>query len=256
MFLNLPGMGIKNPVDLTGTDDFLYDYTLAKSKEATDLKYNKVVSISSNPHENETTKLLKTLDPLNKKLECCEDCLEDAAHLLRYPFEDPVESYKDYNNLACLQFSLLDVLHNSYAIETQRIKSLLESVYPLIKINTYKYKMMEDFYNCINHLQAPHEIIYKLLIVTLVSVVDDVESCNASTITKFAINTILESLASPPSLTFCKQWMNLHKVSCIFMKDGTESIIYNYKKHKANLYILFEFHSKLQVLLKIVKLTN
>lgn len=243
----------KNNVDTEGTDNFLENYSREKVEVATNIGYN---ALSSFEKEDPKTNFCDIFYNLNIKLDCDINCIDGAASLIDINCEN-LDSYNDFEQLALLKFSLLDMFSNNHRIEIQKIKQIFEYNYPIILINTYKFKMMADFYIKANLQQDFIEIIYKLILLTLMSVVDDIESCDEQTITDSDINLIIESLCQAPSMEFCKQWMKMHQISCIIEnKHDKKCIIYNYKEYNPKVYIYFEFYSKMLVILKAVKFTQ
>lgn len=243
----------KNSTDTTGVDDFLETYTNEKMNETTNLGYNTLSEkLFHIPTEN-NNEYLNIFRDLTLKLECDEDSVKSAATMIinNCPVLD---SYKNFNEIGTLQFSVLDVLSGIHILPVQKIKQLLEPVYPLILINIYKYQMMADFYSAMRIEQESYDIIYKIIILTLTSVIDDIESCDI--ITKSDFNVLLENLKMPPTIEFCKKWMKMHELACIFeSRVDASCILYNYKDFKDNIYIHFEFYSKMLTVLKSAKLT-
>lgn len=250
----------KNDIDTGKVNEFLNNYE--KQSCGTDeipryLQNTKLNHILSNLHSRELIygNLLDTFSSINLELECDYDSVESDALVLNMSVPD-VTSYEDFNISHNQTFSVLDIFSDSQRMEVQRIKRIFPNTYPLLLINSYKYKMISDFYTAVNIDNDFYRIIYKIITLTLLSVVDDIESCNDKTITNSMLSIILEKLRTPPSLEFCKQWMSLHQLSCIFRNmNNNKFIVYNFKQANSDLYIYFEFYSKSIVVLKQVKLT-
>lgn len=249
----------KNNTDTHGVDNFLDSYNKEKMESATNLGYNTLTALDLNEKKEvdkyDNKDFSDIFHTLNIKLECDDDCVKDANSMIEINVP-LLDSYIAFETIGTQKFSILDVFSNSFKTEVQKIKYILESIYPMILINTYKYKMMADFYYVMKLKQNRYDIIHKIILLTLMSIVDDIESCDGTTITKADIEIILENLKSPPSLEFCKQWMKMHEFACIIENTiDKKCILYNYSDYKPCVYIYFEFYTKMLVLLKSVRLT-
>ncbi|QBB28636.1 hypothetical protein HgNV_031 [Homarus gammarus nudivirus] len=241
---------VKNLVDVTGAESFLDYYIKNRTNSVVLEAEDKTIDrVSARDNIGNFDDILKSL---NSRLDCTSNCIADAQPLVNILI-DPLDSYIEFEEIKEHKFSIVDVLSCSYDPEVQKIKQLMVDQYIRLLVNTYKYKMMDDFYDAMKLPQTKYNIIYKLFLLTLKSVNDNVESCCA--ISAADMNTIIDNMASLPSFDFCKSWMDMHKLPCIFENVyDKQCILHNNKEYKQELYIHFEFHTKNLVLLKAANL--
>ncbi|UBZ25620.1 hypothetical protein QKT26_gp30 [Carcinus maenas nudivirus] len=239
----------KNIVDVRGADAFLDQYRQELFNKKPIIGYDEKDIITNSTVIN-VDSLYEEFPTLLKKLDYGSDSLPDANSLIR-PTMPILQSYTHYDELENKCFSILDVSSDSYKREIQKIKFLMGDNFPMLLINTYKFKMMEDFYTLMDIDTNFYNIIYKIFIVTMNSVIGSVEVCESETLPQFDIDVIIKSLRLPPSYEFCKNWMKLHQLSSLFYNINDKMcVLHNNVHHKDRIYILFEFHTKLLVLLK------
>ena len=236
-----------NKSDADGAQIFLDSYCKDKLNISTKLQYDttNVIDLSIKKHDYESI-----FSKLNLKLDCMDNCMEDAYTMI-CPTEEVLQSYWDFETLINQKFSMLDVFSQNISTTIRKIKNMFGDYYPIILINTYKYKMMQDFYWNLNSQQSHYMIIHKIFILTLMSIVDNVEDCVE--LSKDDVRWFIDTINKPPSLEFCKRLVHLHKVACLIEnKNDKKCILYNNTEYNSKLYIHFEFHSKFLVVLRSV----
>ncbi|UOT91792.1 KM727_gp31-like protein [Aratus pisonii nudivirus] len=240
----------KNSSDVTGLETFLNTYISDQVKfENSSVKLDTI-----NEKNSDCSNFSNIFAPLQIRLDDKENSSDNAFSMIDVSI--PVmTSYKECAELINLKFSVLDMLSTLNNLQVQKIKQIFKDYYPLLLINTYKFKMMIEFYEIMNIEVDFKSVIYKIIILTLKSVVEDIESCRSSSFTNNELQTVLFNLQSPPSLDFCKQWIELHELACIIQNmNDDECILYNYEYYKPNVYIHFEFYNKTLTLLKSAKI--
>ncbi|AII15831.1 hypothetical protein PmNV_043 [Penaeus monodon nudivirus] len=243
---------IKNPNDAKVANDFLEKYSMEKLQKASRLNYNALSDTIKDPLTRYITsdEFFERFRELNLMLEPIENSVKLEASVLKFD-RTPLESYRNANNYLNINFSLFDaafIYQNT--LELTRIKNILkQEKYTTLLMNTYKYKMLWDFYKAINVTQDPKDIIYKIFILTNIVVTGTSEL--ATSLSESDVSMIVHLMKQPPSLEFCKLWMDAHEFAYIIYNINDESC-YMFKNnyYKNNLYIEFEFHSKQLTLLK------
>ncbi|UHB41766.1 hypothetical protein MrNuV_ORF043 [Macrobrachium rosenbergii nudivirus] len=244
---------LKNTVTPQETLKFLKSYEVEKN-----LKDGKIDILSivdkQNLQELKSGEFSSIFSKYNKILENDEECVEYTPphSIINMPIAD---SYKMVDYTLHVHCSLLDIIaatNASLSVAINKIKYLLKDDYPKVLINIYKLEMMRNFYYTLGIPQTREQLVMKLFILTLESIVDNMDCVNLSS---SDVTLLLSKLAEPPSLTFCKNWMKAHGLACIIENIYNNSyLLYNYKVYNQKCLILFEFHSKLLMLLKIVNL--
>lgn len=251
----------KNHTDPSTINTFLNQYEQEKCGDAEIPKYlqnSNLNNILADLHQRKLFhgKLYDTFSHINLSLDCEEDTVESSNAMVKID-EPDVDSYKSFPQTYNNTFSVLDIFSTSHRSEVQRLKHIFKTTYPLLLINSYKYKMMADFYEAMGIKQDHYRIVYKIIVLTLLTIIDDVEAFSDQTITCAMLNMILEKLRTPPSLEFCKAWMKKHQLSCLIRNtNDNKYVVYNYYESKPDVYILFEFYSKSLVVLKQAVLTQ
>ena len=240
---------LKNGVTPEATLTFISAYKTYRDKEDSKIDLTKIPDSSKVLDARVFTTIFSKYD---NSLEVDDNSIEYDLTLmgLTYPCQ---KSFMDVDSTLYLKFSVLDIL-SSFPVcpASSTLKVLLKSNYPKLLINTYKYTMLNEFYETMKLPQSPQDIIYKLFILTLESVVTDVECVNLS---PEDMALLLEQLSSPPSLEFCKNLMCKHEISGIIEDVRNKCcLLYNYEKYYPKLFIHFEFHSRQLTILKVVNL--
>lgn len=262
MLQQLPPISyLKNNINVTGLSSFLDTYAQEQKlnsayKQINMMDLNNVKPESYSAQRDKSCNVMSTFKNLIDTLDC--DDKECSNDVLFTDSSAPVlHSYMQYNTIQNFTFSVLDACSNNFSLEVEKIKTIFNKRYPYIFINTYKYKMLEDFYQQLGIDQSKYRIIYKIIILTLGLVVDNVEACDEENVKDTDLKITLENLKNPPSLQFCKQLMRYHELSCIFEDTNeTKLIRFNYLHYKSRIYIHFEFRSRFFVLLKHCKLRD
>lgn len=205
---------------------------------------------SSKP--NTTVQCNSIFKKLKLKLECDEDSIIYTKQKIDYT-SDILYSYNAYAKYIYGKFSILNASTGDYRDSTEKIKRLFNKKYIGLLINNYKYKMMSDFYNSLSLSTCKYEVIYKIIILTLQSIIGDkVIVCEE--LDRALMIAVMQDLQNPPSLRFCKELMRVHELAAVFYNLNDDSaILYNYKKYNNIVHIYFDFVSVDCVLLKHVQ---
>ena len=252
------GVSDKNPTDPKIARDFLIKYSTDKLQDASRLNYNALSDKINRPLAMKVTKdaFLERFKKLNITLDPTENSIKADNMVLR-PDLNPLSSYEHAVRYVNQNFSLLDTTFPfRTSSEIVRIKNTLGiDKYPTILINSYKFKMMHDFYRYFNIRQVPKDIIYKIFILTIMAVMGTTEVFGS--LSESDVSMIIYHLKQPPSFEFCQLWMEAHEFAYIVHNINDEiCYIFNNIHFRNNIYIEFEFHSKQLMLLKSLHLRN
>lgn len=256
-------LGYQGNVDTSAINIFLDKYknqTCGSDEIPKSLQNTKLNQFRSDLHSNKQWfgKLHDIFSEINLTFDNEENSIQGNHTLLRPDVED-MTTFQTLGASLGNSFSLLDIVHKRNDKASQQLRRVFQHMLPYVLINSYKYSMMLDFYEIYleQHQQHPDELVvlYKLISLTLYSIVEDTESFDITKIQPATLKTILDSLQSPPSFEICKTWMKLQQMACIFRNvNDNHFIVYNYKEHDPYVYVLFEFYGRDLVLMKQAKL--
>ncbi len=242
----------KNPTDGQKAIECLDKYMRKKMNEGSRINYNNLTQNKQDlrlllyPNE-----FMEKFNSLNTTIECYGNAKSIGSEILQLNAK-VLDTYAECGRYVNLRFSLLDFgfpFSNKKPIK--RIKTLLtENTYPTILINAYKYYMMFEFYQNIQQLHTPYDIINKIFVLTLFIVTGSADFCKAP-LSSSDIDRVVSSLRDPPSFEFCKNWMDAHE-NCYIVHNINDNscLIYNQEHYSAKIYIQFEFYNKQFTILK------
>nr|WOZ57617.1 hypothetical protein MmNV_24 [Menippe mercenaria nudivirus] len=242
-----------NTTNINIVHDFLDQYEYERSDSTSYHLQNIDVNIILNSLQRKRLtceSLYDIFSDIDKTLELDEFSTPSDASAIHFPITNLV-SYTHFNRFYNQEFSVFDLFNVSHIEEIRKLKTIFKDAFPLLLINTYKFNMVCDFYQAMDIKSTNERVIFKIVVLTLTSVIEDVEAFSDATLTRKDVELTLERLRAPPSLDFCKTWMRMHELSCLIqnMNDNTY-ILFNYMHDKPPIRIFFEYHSKALVLLR------
>ncbi|UVX94897.1 hypothetical protein CsNV_037 [Callinectes sapidus nudivirus] len=242
---------LSSSTNAADADQFLELYVKEKLQDATNLGVSPALAaFNSSTDDPENLDIFPLFQKTINTIECDKNCLPNVESMIKYP-TPTLETFKSFDSSCKFKFSLFDITAHSNLAEVQKIKYIMGDHYARILVNTYKYQMMTDFYLSLGIPQTIINTLYKLFIITVKSVVGDVEVFDAGSLTLSDIDLIIDNIGRLPTYEFCKTWMEMHELACIFENVTTrKSVLYNHEMYKPQIYIHFEFHSKFLVILK------